>query len=180
MNKVEINKLFEIISIEYGNFNVDADKYKYWADFLEPYSFEDVKTRFYELRSQREYTIMPPSASVITRGLTKVNNKIKFDEITFTCQFCHRFFNTYDDMVEHEERCRSVRYIERQYKRFNLNNGNVDKASLYNMPQDEFDSKYRLLLKKVQELTNDAREKQIIENIFNPPKMSDARKMLYG
>ena len=176
MNKVEINKLFEIISIEYGNFNVDADKYKYWADFLEPYSFEDVKTRFYELRNQREFTIMPPSASVITRGLTKTNNKVNFDEITFTCQFCHRFFNTYDDMVEHEDRCRSVRYIERQYKRFGRDS--IDKRFLYNMPEDEFQSKYKQLLHFVYEHSNSDNEKRIIASIFNPPSPNEAKELI--
>ena len=46
------------------------------------------------------------------------------------------------------------------------------------MPEDEFDEKYKIILRKVQSLTTDEMEKRRIEYIFNPPNQEEAKDFL--
>ena len=126
--------------------------------------------------SDERYSYQPPFLEVIVKGLTKKQNKLDFSELTYFCMFCKRPFNDRNELEEHQDRCRSIKYIISQYKRFNL--GEIDnnkKRELYELPEEEFDRQYKIILKYVMQHTNDESEKTRIGFIFNPPTPEQAR-----
>jgi len=179
MTKREIDNIFEHLMNSYGkSFEFNESIYNYWSKELSQYEYLDIMERLKTLMSEERYSMKPPLLEAIIRGISKTSDKVNFNELTYFCQFCHRAFNVYDEMVNHEDRCRSVRYILKQYKRFNL--GQIDKKFLYQLPQEEFDIRYKKLLRLVHSRTNNEQEKKIIDNIFNPPSPQEAREFLNG
>ena len=177
MVKQEIDNVFDYLINSYGKtFEINDSIYEYWSKELSQYEYLDIMERLKTLMGEERYSAKPPLLQAIIRGITKTSDKINFNELVYYCQFCHRPYNNYEQMVEHEDRCRSIRYIERQYKRFNF--GTVDKKELYNLSQEEFDERYKKLLKIVLEKSTNENEKQIIRNIFNPPNEQQARIFL--
>lgn len=176
MNKKQVIEILEFLKISYSNFGGIEDKLPYWEEELKYYSYEDVKRRIKELMELKEFSTNAPTLTRIIGPLTKTGEKMENNDVTYFCQFCKRSFNDYDEMEIHQDRCRSVQYILRQYKRFKL--GDIDKRFLYNLNDEEFDIRYKKLLRLVQEHTNDPREKQRIEFIFNPPGQEEAKKFL--
>ena len=177
MVKHEIDEIFDYLVNSYGKgFEINDSIYQYWSKELSQYEKLDIMERLKTLMSEERYSMKAPLLEAIVKGITKTSDKINFNELVYYCQFCHRGYNNYEQMVEHEDRCRSIRYIERQYKRFNF--GTVNKKELYNLPQEEFDTRYKKLLKLVLERTTNEREKQIIKNIFNPPIEQKAKAFL--
>lgn len=177
MNKKEVKDLFAYLSASYKDYVFKPELIEYWEQELSQYDYEDIKNRLKELMSEERYAYQPPLLEAITKGLIKKHNKVDFSQLTYFCMFCRRPFNDRKEFEEHQDRCRSIKYIERQYKRFNW--GEVkDKVEMYNMSEEEFDTKYKIILRKVQSLTTDEMEKQGIEFIFNPPSQEQARKFL--
>lgn len=176
MNKKQVIEILEYLGMSYPNFGDIESKLGFWYDTLQYYNYLDVKDRLYDLMQLKEFGLAAPNLSRIVAPLTKIKDKMENKDFSYYCMFCRRIFNDYDELCAHEDRCRSVKYIVRQYERFNL--GTVDKAKLYNMPSDEFDEKYNKLLKIVQQRTGSAEEKQIIEYIFNPPTPDETKAIL--
>lgn len=176
MNKKQIIEILEFLKMSYSNFGGIEDKLPYWEEDLKFYSYEDVKKRIKELMELKEFSTNAPTLTRIIGPLTKIGEKMENNDVTYFCQFCNRKFNDYDEMETHQDRCRSVQYILRQYKRFKL--GQIDKRILYNMSEEEFDIKYKKLLRLVQEHTNDEREKKVIEFIFDPPTKEETKEFL--
>lgn len=178
MSKDEILEMLDYLASSYTNFSDVDGKFRYWNQTLSQYNGDDVWNRLRELMKENTFSLSAPTLDMITRGLTKIADKVDFTQQTYFCMFCRKAFNDYDMMVEHEDRCRSIRYIERQYKRFEL--GEVNKRELYQMPQGEFDEKYKKLLRLVQARTTNENEKNLIDCIFNPPKEKTSREILGG
>lgn len=178
MNKEEVTELLEFLEINYPSFEIKEGMVNAWLNELQMYSCDEVKKSLAKLMSDDYYQKTPPLVNMIVKGLTKVNEKVDYSKIVYFCPICNRHFNDKKLLDEHFDRCSSVRYIIQQYKRFDL--GNVDKRTLYEMPKEEFDERYKKLLKKVQELTTNENEKKIIDFIFNPPRNEMAKKFLAG
>lgn len=181
MNREETRTLLNFLEMSYSGFSVTKEKLDFWHEELQQYDLDDVKRRLNELMSNERYAFVPPLLDIIKSGLTKKKDKVDFSQQIYSCKHCRKMFNDLDETHLHEDRCSAIKYIERQYKRFNL--GAIDnsrKYELYNMSEKEFDEKYKKILKYVQEHTNQEYEKALIENIFNPPSMEAAKNFLRG
>lgn len=176
MEKKKVIDILEYLSMNYTTFGDPNSKFEMWNNVLKDYRYEEVMDRINELMTRKEFLTICPTLTVIVNPLIKIKDKVTFDGALFPCQFCGRSFENQEEMITHEDRCRSIRYIERQYKRFGR--GSIDKRVLYDMQEDEFQEKYKQLLKFVYEHSNNEVEKQIIANIFNPPAPEKAREVL--
>ena len=78
------------------------------------------------------------------------------------------------EIREHEDRCRSIRYLQRLYsKYFNRTLGELEK--LYNIPKKEFDEQYIKVMEKALPLVKNESEKRSMYNVIEtyygrPPK----------
>lgn len=176
MTETEVKNLLRFLAMEYSSFNVIDDKVKYWYNELQQYDTRDVKSRLKELMANEKYALVPPVLEVIISGLTKKQNKVNFKKMVYFCKFCNRAFNVRYELDKHEDRCRSIKYILRQYENYNL--GEIDKKTLYNMTDEEFDERYNKLLQVIKNKTTDEGEKRLIEFIFNPPSWEKAKQFL--
>lgn len=177
MNNEQVKEIILYLKNSYSNYDFKKELVDYWKQELSQYDYEDVKNKLKELMSEDRYAYQPPLLEALTRGITKKHNKVDFNELVYFCMFCRRPFNDRNEFEEHQDRCRSIKYIERQYKRFNW--GEVrNKAEMYNMSEEEFDEKYKIILRKVQNATTDEMEKRRIEFIFNPPSQEKAKEFL--
>lgn len=179
MNKEQIKEIIMYIKNSYSNYEFKKEMIEYWEQELSQYEYEDINNRLKELMSEERYAYQPPLLEAITKGITKKHNKVDFSQLTYFCRFCGRPFNDKNELDLHEDRCSSIRYIKSQYKRFRWPElSGTQIKEMYEMSEEEFDTKYKIILRKVQNLTNDEMEKQRIEFIFNPPSQEQARKFL--
>ena len=179
MDKKEVKELFNYLEQNYSNFEYDKSKFDYWFNELQQYDNDDVRERLKDLMSDERYNYQPPFLETIVKGLTKKSGKLDFSQLVYYCKFCRRGFNDRKELDNHEDRCRSIKYIERQYKRFNLEKiDNAKKRELYELSEEEFDRQYKLILKYVMQQTTDESEKTRISFIFNPPSQEQAKAFL--
>lgn len=176
MNKEEVTELLEFLEISYPNFEIKEGMTDAWLNELQMYDCNDVKKNLARLMSDEYYQKTPPLVNMIIKNLTKVNEKIDYSKLVYFCPICRRKYNDKELLDEHFDRCSSVKYIVHQYERFKL--GKVNKKELYEMAKDEFDTRYKKLLKKIQQLTTNENEKSVISFIFNPPRNENARQFL--
>ena len=143
MNKDEVKKLMNYIAMNYNTFKVTKENYEYWCNELSHYDYDDIRNRLKEMMSDEKYAYQPPFLEALTRGLTKKDNKVNLDEITYYCQFCKRPFTDKSELDIHEDRCSAIRYIRRQYQRFGWYKlSGTQIKEMYNMPE-EVDSNSR-------------------------------------
>lgn len=176
MTKSDVKDLFNLFKSNYNNFKYDDSMLKIWSEELSQYENDDVLYKTKELFSKYEFKTIAPTLYYILDGLPKVNEKIDYSKETLSCKFCGRMFNDRDKLINHEDRCRSIKYILKRTKE--LWNKDIDKKVLYNMNDSEFESKYELFLKKVNETTLNREEKLRINCIFNPPNTNVAKKII--
>lgn len=176
MTETEVKELLKHLAMSYTSFSITKEKISFWYTELQQYDVDDVKSRLKDLMSEEKYALTPPVLESIIAGLTKKHDKVNFNQIVYFCKFCNRGFNNRDNLEKHEDRCRSIRYILKQYEIYNL--GDIDKKVLYNMTQEEFDERYNKLLAYVQKHTTNEEEKKLINLIFNPPSEEKAREFL--
>lgn len=179
MNSEQIKELILYLKNSYPSYDFKKELIDYWKQELTQYEYEDIKNKLKELMGEERYAYQPPLLEAITKGITKKHNKVDFTKLTYFCRFCRRPFNDKNELDLHEDRCSSIRYIKSQYKRFRWPElSGTQIKEMYEMSEEEFDTKYKIILRKVQNLTTDEMEKQRIEFIFNPPSQEQARKFL--
>lgn len=178
LTKKEIKDLFTHLTASYKNYKFDSELTKYWEEQLSQYDYEDINDRLRELMSEDRYAYQPPLLEALTRGLTKKSNKVDLSDYRYPCMFCRRLFDSIDEVHKHEDRCRSIKYLERQCERFNLQT--LDKRKFYEMDEDEFEERYNKFLRYFQQQTTNEAEKQIIEYAFNAPNREQANTVLHN
>ena len=182
MNKEEVKEILMILKINYPNIinesNI-AQMLDTWTTELSQYDRNDVRDRIKDLLSKQEYQMKPPTLYHIIATLKKKNEKINWEEMVYFCDNCKRPFNSYDEMMKHRARENSIRYIERETKKwYNKELTDTEKAKLYQMEEKTFQEGYNRLLKHIQENTTDEEEKIRIEYIFNPPNEIEALEFI--
>ena len=179
MNKSQALEILNYLDDNYKDFELTEEKINYWCEQLSQYDYEDISNRLKELMSEERYSYQPPFLEAITRGITKKYNKVDFSKLVYFCRICKKAFNDKEELDIHEDRCSSIKYIKNQYKRFHWPSlTGTQIRDMYNMSEEEFDEKYKIILKKVQSLTTDEMEKTRIEFIFNPPSQEKAKEFL--
>ncbi len=178
MNKTDIDLLFKFLEASYPKHEFKEDFYDYWSLELTQYSCEDVKAKLRLLMEDEKYYNRPPQLEVILKGLPKIREKIDYKKVKTYCKFCRKPLIDIEEAHEHEDRCRSINYIESKYKEYGWNFDKSTKAKMYKMSDEEFDEKYNSFLKKIESLTTNEYEKKLINFIFNPPGLEEAKKFL--
>lgn len=179
MKTEQAKEIIKYLKNSYPSYEFKKELIEYWCEEFTQYDYEDINNRLKELMGDERYAYQPPLLEALTKGITKKHNKVDFSQLVYYCLFCKRPFNDKSELDLHEDRCSSIKYIQRQYKRFGwpkLTGTQI--KEMYNMSEEEFDEKYKVILRKVQKLTNDENEKRRIEFIFNPPTQEGAKEFL--
>jgi len=179
MNSEKIKEIVKYLKTSYPSYEFKNEMIDYWINELSQYDYEDIMNRLKELMGEERYSYQPPLLEAITKGITKKHNKVDFNELVYFCRICRRPFNSKEELDIHEDRCSAIKYIASQYKRFRLPNLTTNKKrELYELPEEEFDKQYKMILKYVMQHTNDEMEKTRISFIFNPPSQEKAKEFL--
>lgn len=166
------------MSFSLPNFNYrEAEILETWHSIFKDYDYNDVFKKVNCLLEEDRFQYQAPTPQFVVRDLRKIAEKKKLNSYKVFCQICNRLHNSYDEQVQHFDRCSSVDYIFRQYKRFNKVCSKT-KKDLFEMSDSKFKEYYELILKWVQEKSTNLEEKTRIESVFNPPSEEKARKIL--
>ena len=169
MTKNDVKKLVDLIVIHRPYFKTrlgDAiylDLLNEWERIMGPYDYEDIKGNLEKFLKDENNYGREPDAYQLIRGLLTIEDKNTNSLGKVTCQFCGRVFNRLE-VYEHEDRCRSIRYMERKYSQ--LFNRTIDKRQLWEISKEEFDKKYDEFLKYIEPKVNGT-EKMFIQKYYN-------------
>ncbi len=174
MTYIETIDFFNYINSCYPDFDTkDEDKLNAWADVLQQYEKDDVRKAFDLALSEERYQFKPPQVQYIVRNLIAKYDRVDFSKLVVYCKICGRMLNQ-SDYDKHFDRCSSVEYIIREYKKWY--GKELDKKELYEMSDDDFKIRYLKLLNFIKNNTTNLDEKERISNIFNPPNEEKAKK----
>ena len=172
MEKLEKQSIMQKVSSYYPDYKFDAFMIKEWEQELDKYDFDDVYKRLSEHLKDEQNGKYPPRVHILTKNLLSTTDKQNYGSSKVECQLCHRWL-PYIEYDKHFRRCSSVRYIERQYKKYH--NREIDKFSLYNMPEEEFQMKYDKVVEFVKEHTEDETERTSANIYFKTKDGSSER-----
>lgn len=170
MERTEVIKLIDFITIHRPNFvsrlgdKIYKNMVTDWTRLMGPYDYDDVFNNLENfLKDERNYG-KDPDAYQLIRGLLTTEDKKTNSLGRVACQFCGRWFNRLE-LADHEDRCRSVKYLKRVYKKYLNSNLNVGKE-LYEMNQEEFDKRYINTLEKALPRVTDILDKRGMTNVI--------------
>lgn len=178
MKKNESIKLINNLSTNYRNLNLTTSMENAWHDVLQYYDYEEVNSKLINCMSEDKFQYQPPTVYYLVSGLTKVEDKLDYSKDILYCKICNRGFNSREELDKHFDRCSSVRYVVRKYKKFFKKD--IDMKMLYEMNDEEFKEKYDKLVKYIMNNTKDEFEKKRLGYYFNPPSEKEALKFLNG
>ena len=176
MSELEIDELLAELDVMYPFFEPTETIEKAWYEILHPFSYKEVKKNLEKAMGEERFQKDPPQAYYLVQGLTPIVKKVDFNKIIIFCPICKRAVNKEEEQ-KHVDRCRSIHYIANKYKKMGKE---VDKRSLWEMHQEEFDKKYDEFLHRIYENTTNEHEKIRIGYIFNPPKKEKAKRFING
>lgn len=170
MERIEVIKLIDFITIHRPNFvsrlgdKIYKNMVTDWTRIMGPYDYEDIFNNLESfLKEERNYG-KDPDAYQLIRGLLTIEDKKTNSLGRVACQFCGRWFNRLE-LADHEDRCRSVKYLKKVYKKYLNSNLNVNKE-LYEMNQEEFDKRYINTLEKALPRVTDILDKRGMTNVI--------------
>lgn len=141
----ETKQIVDKIKIYRPNFGGQFDKSGFdklkleWFRILEPYDYADVNRKLDEYFEDTDNTNKYPDPYYLTRYVTKSEEKKKVGVIYIKCHICNKDIerNLFD---KHFDRCSSVEYICRNYKKYY--NKTIDRDKLWKLSDIEFGEKY--------------------------------------
>lgn len=170
MERPEVIKLIDFITIHRPNFvsrlgdKIYKNMVTDWTRIMGPYDYDDIFNNLENfLKDERNYG-KDPDAYQLIRGLLTTEDKKTNSLGRVACQFCGRWFNRLE-IHNHEDRCRSVKYLKKVYKKYLNSNLNVNKE-LYEMNQEEFDKRYINTLEKALPRVTDILDKRGMTNVI--------------
>ena len=158
MEKSETNILLQRIKTFYPKFFYASYTVENWYMELKEYN-ANLLVR--ALRQYAEDNQDPPSVINLKAIADRMSKDTEIDYETL-CKFCGRLL-TKEQQVVHEDRCRSIKYMERKY--LQLFNKQLDKRQLWEISKEDFDKKYDEFLKYILPKVNSF-EKMYIEKYF--------------
>lgn len=170
MTRNDVNNLVKIIQVHRPYFvtRLGDEIYKElvneWARLMEPYDYEDVKANLEKFLMNENNYGREPDAYQLIRGLLTTKDKEENSKGKVCCMFCNRIM-TRLEIHEHEDRCRSIKYLKRLYKKY-FKRELEDVAELYNMPGEDFDKAYIFVLEKALPYMTDLTEKRGVTNVI--------------
>lgn len=159
MEKQETNIVLQRIKTFYPKFYYASYTVENWYMELKDYK---ANTIVEALRIYAEDNQDPPSVINLKSIADRLEGQVIFDYNT-TCKFCGRVLNK-DQIEIHEDRCRSIKYMERKY--MEIFGKVLDKKYFWEISKEEFDEKYDSLLKIILDKTTDPQEKEMLTHYF--------------
>lgn len=173
MSRLEVQNLLERIKIFRNSFTYGFDEYlktkmvDEWEKVLRNYDANDLNDSLDAfVKNEENRGKIPDLFQLIKNVLTIEDKKCKGNFFTY-CKFCGKKLDYKFECRNHEDRCRSIKYISKIYiKYFNRELEQLDE--MYKMNKKEFDEKYVQLLKKILPLAKEkrTREANVIENVI--------------
>lgn len=170
MTRNDVNNLVKIIQVHRPYFvtRLGDEIYKElvneWTRLMEPYDYEDVKANLEKFLMNENNYGREPDAYQLIRGLLTTKDKEENSKGKVYCMFCNRIM-TRLEIHDHEDRCRSVKYLKRLYKKY-FKRELEDIEGLYRMPNDDFDKAYIFVLEKALPYMTDLTEKRGVTNVI--------------
>lgn len=170
MTRNDVNNLVKIIQVHRPYFvtRLGDEIYKElvneWTRIMQPYDYEDVKANLEKFLMNENNYGREPDAYQLIRGLLTTKDKEENSKGQVCCMFCNRIM-TRLEIHEHEDRCRSVKYLKRLYKKY-FKRELEDIEGLYRMPNDDFDKAYIFVLEKALPYMTDLTEKRGVTNVI--------------
>ena len=158
MEKSETNILLQRIKTFYPKFFYASYTVENWYMELKEYN-ANLLVR--ALRQYAEDNNEPPSVMNLKSIADRMISSEEIDYETL-CKFCGRLL-TKEQQSIHEDRCRSIKYMERKY--LQLFNKVLDKRALWEISKEEFDKKYDEFLKYIEPKVTGT-EKMFIQKYF--------------
>ena len=176
MTKREVCDLIDFLSSHYKYFEPTKGMIDSWYEVLECYDKNDVKRSLENLMSEDKFQNQPPTVYLVVKGLSKSLEKVDISDVTMFCSKCGRGFHTREELEKHFDRCFSVQYIIREYKKHF--GKELDKRVLYELSEKDFKEKYESLLTYIMNNTKDDAERMRINFYFNQPNQDEQLKFL--
>ena len=170
MVKADVKKLVDLIVIHRPYFKsrlgdaIYLDLLNEWERIMGPYDYEDIEDNLEKFLKDENNYGREPDAYQLIRGLLTIEDKNTNRSGRVTCQFCGRVFNRLE-VYEHEDRCRSIKYLKKLYKNYLLRELE-DIQALYNMRDEDFNKAYIRVLEIVLPKVRNKIEKHGIENVI--------------
>lgn len=168
MTERETVQILDEISYQNKNFSYTNEMLRSWYQVLKDYDFEDVIRVVKESLSEEKFQYQTPSAYYLIKNLRKTSEKQELNSYQVFCPICGRLFKTYQEEEKHFDRCSSVEYVIREYKKWY--GKDLDKKELFEMNEDDFKIRYLKLLSHIYKNTANEQEKVIIEHILKGEK----------
>lgn len=166
MTEKETIALMHRIS-SYFSFSLEKYKIQEWYKVLSEYDNDEVNKQL-DAHLKSEAT-EAPKLHLLVKHLEKKNERRAKDFVS-VCKFCGSKIATNIDLISikrHEERCRSVQYLKRVYRKY-FNREIENEDELYTMDDREFNANYDQVLKKLLTIpTLSESENYCINKYFN-------------
>ena len=170
MEKSDVKNLVDLIVIHRPYFktrlgdNIYQELLNEWTRIMGPYDYEDIKANLEKFLKDENNYGKDPDAYQLIRGLYTSEEKAQGSKGKVYCMFCNRIMSRLE-IHKHEDRCRSIHYIDRLYKRF-FHKELANKREMYEMVDSEFNKKYINVLEAVYPLVTNLSEKKSISNVI--------------
>jgi len=168
MTKKELEKLLIEISSHYRDFKLNDLQKEYWFNTLKDYSNEEINYKF-KKHLKGEYSHREPQLAYLYNGLKTIEQKEIKGKRYIACRICGKEYdadNDWDSWEKCEERCRKIKYLKTQAKKYNFK----IKVNLENMELDEIDKVYYQVLEHIKNKVpidgEFGNEKKIIERVL--------------
>lgn len=182
MNLNQLDELFTKIRVhrpKFGNLLESQARYNQyrneWYRILKEYDYQDVVDNLESWLSDSDNRFYLPDVYILTNGIYKIQEKNKPMEFKIMCPYCNKWF-PYQGFKKHEDRCSSVEYIIKNYKK--LFNKELSRENLWDLTKEEFEQKYytslELFLKEVEPNSLE------YKNITNILKTKNGGKAIYS
>lgn len=166
MELKDVKYILKKIQSNYSSFIVDTFTTQEWYRELKDYELDDILEKLDKHFRSEEYGNQIPKVYFLTKYCRKTEDKKKYSnsKIRIVCQLCNETIElkNYD---QHYSRCSSVNYVINQTKKYY--DKELDRESLMNMSEKEFNLRYNKLLKAIQKSTEDPSEEARIAQILN-------------
>lgn len=176
MTLTETSNLLDKIKIHRPYFAGQFDKSgleklkKEWHRVLEPYDVEDINNELDDFLKDGDNLNKQPDVYQLIK-YCKTNKQKQMGEENFkvNCKFCNRSLD-YIEIVDHENRCRSIMYLKRIYLKY-FPNHKLPIKELYEMSNNQFDDNYFKIIEVVKnKIIPTTDEFKLISNVLETKK----------
>ena len=182
MNLNQLDELFTKIRVhrpKFGTLLESQARYSQyrneWYRILKNYDYQDVVDNLEKWLGDSENKYFLPDVYVLVADLHTTEEKNKPFNFKVMCRHCKKWF-PYNTSKEHEDRCGSIEYIIKNYKK--LFNKELSREILWELKEEEFEERYNESLKLfLKEIDPNSLEYKNIQNILS---LKNGGKAIYS